>query len=562
MDELMRLDTYTYAVNKTAHLRTGSSRREWIGPCIVPGCSSRHDAFSVQPEGKRTGQWAGYGAWMCRKCWDPSEMVMVKGIPRKRGWGNIVELVKACEGLDYKGAKRFVLEYEGVIIPMDERPVLAPPKSDEVWFRETIEYVSNAQKARPEDIQRFHSYLASRGLTVETAKRLALGYSLDPIKIDDEWRKIPFLVIPWYRADGTLYRKVNRRNLHSPLPDDESKYYPKAGSNHDALYLGECLLTSKRPVFLCESELDAATVLQEAGDLVNVVATGTTQGSRNAVNEGRLRRQPFVFLAFDTDASGEDAANYWKAQLDKCIRYRPLAHDINEMHTSGLSIRQWVEVGIARYVPIPSELPEVGNSDTRGEAHHITDGNMMPVHSEYDFVDANKVTPPAPADPLADEQPIEVNNPQPVICHALAWLNKEGGPCGAREKPHTIIECGNTTWVWSSLDQVRICGTCHTPLPGEEPHPVGQVPHASSVSFWTALQAKLAVKGYYEEVARDNERLLNLSVPPRRYPAPFPAYGRRKDGTFGQIGWHGCNPGEYWTLDEWEAMQQEEKVSA
>lgn len=357
-----QLDVYTYADMKGASFKIGSYGQEWISRCIVPGCSSQHDAFSVQPEGKGTGRWAGYGAWMCRKCWDPSEMITVeygleRGRRRKRGWGTIADLVMACENMTYQQAVQFIKEHEGAPVPMASRPKLIGRKTDEQWIAESKEYLRQSYDPSRADLDLVLNYLASRGLSVETAHRLGFGYSLDQVKLqDDTYREIPFLVIPWYKdkAAGTLYRKINRRNLHTPLPGDESKYRTRAGSDNDALYLGETLREQKRPTFLVESELDAATVLQEAGDLVQVVATGTSQGGRNAMNEALLRRQPFVFVAFDADEAGEEASSYWLSKLDreKCMRYPPLMHDVNEMHTThGLSVRKWVESGLLYYIP-------------------------------------------------------------------------------------------------------------------------------------------------------------------------------------------------------------------
>jgi hypothetical protein len=72
---------------------------------------------------------------------------------------------------------------------------------------------------------------------------------------------------------------------------------------------------------------------------------------------------------------------------------------------------------------------------------------------------------------------------------------------------------------------------------------------------------QLKEQSYNEMVARETERLLNLKVPLRSYDKPFPAYGKRPNGTFGPIGMHGCHPGEYWTLEEWEEMHRKNKDS-
>lgn len=370
-----KLNCYDYAIEKGAAFRPAINGVEWMARCINPQCSSRSDAFSVQAEGKLTGHWAGYGAWMCRKCWDPSEIVTWKdGTRRKKGWGTIIDLVMRCEGMNYPDAKAFVLaKSEDGIVPLTGTSAVrasAPGRNaftDEQWYAKYEEYVRKSQVCTPSEIQLVHAYLASRGISVETAKCLRFGYSCDTMKIkENEYSKIPCLVIPWHKDDGMLYRKINRRNLHHPLPDSEPKYRVVPGSEHNAFYLGDCLLKQKRPTFLVESELDAATLLQEAGDVVNVVATGSADVARNPVNEGRLRRQPFVFVAFDNDAEGEKASDYWLSKLDsdRCKRYKPLLHDANEMHTHGLSVRQWVLNALISAALFQQQQTETRTMDT------------------------------------------------------------------------------------------------------------------------------------------------------------------------------------------------------
>jgi hypothetical protein len=336
---------YDYALEKGAQFATAKRGVEWMSRCIVPGCSSQADAFSVQPEGKLTGRWAGYGAWMCRKCWDPSEVVIDSGVPRKRGWGTIIDLVMACERMTYAEAEEYVRS-RGSAPSGAAHPGRSQPMSDEAWYEKFVSYVHEAAQRR----ESIAPYCAMRGLKPETASFLKYGFSVDSVKKNGSFRRVPFLVIPWHAEDGSLYRKVNRRNLHDPLPDDEDKYRVVQGCKHDELYLGYMLKQHKRPTLLVESELCAATIWQEAGDLVNVVATGSADHGRNAKNEARLRRRPIVFVAFDADAKGDEASKYWIEKLKdgtKCVRYTPLLHDVNEMHVQGINVRKWIEAALA-----------------------------------------------------------------------------------------------------------------------------------------------------------------------------------------------------------------------
>lgn len=484
-------NVYTYASGKGVAWSTGTYGKEWIGRCPNPQCSSQHDAFSVQPEGKGTGWWAGYGAWKCRKCWDTEEMVTQRdGTTRQRGWGSIIDLVKRCEGMNYKEAESFILARANGDIAPTAQPhaptAQTTPKrmTDEAWMNKYTAYVEQSRHVTAEQHTRVVSYLESRGLSIDTAKMLGFGSTIDRVRTrSGEWRDIPFLVIPWLNSDGMLTRCVNRRNLHTPLPDDEEKYMVVGGSEKTdiSFYMGQCLLQKKRPTFLVESELDAATVLQEAGDLVNVVATGSAKGCKNALNASRLHRQPFVFVAFDDDDEGEKASTYWIGKLDaaKSVRYRPLMHDANEMHTCGRSVRQWVMNGLHYVAP---------------GTHHTS--SAIPLQGK-DAQDA----------PHAD-------NAQPNADTSAHAESDENTPC---------YRCGGTTKRVEEWSGLLMCECYYTveaeieelnrkraaPLAREQAWHQNHAP--TYESFWQRLHSTLSAQGYdalYDQaVQRSSERL-------------------------------------------------------
>lgn len=99
-----------------------------------------------------------------------------------------------------------------------------------------------------------------------------------------------------------------------------------------------------------------------------------------------------------------------------------------------------------------------------------------------------------------------------------------------------------------------ICGLPKSDCQGHHP----KIQETYQKDYWIDLRARIKARAalggedYDEEIARTTEHLLNLQIPPRRYLAPFPAYGWiLKDGkrTFAQVGMHGCLPGEYRTLE-------------
>jgi hypothetical protein len=101
---------------------------------------------------------------------------------------------------------------------------------------------------------------------------------------------------------------------------------------------------------MCEGELDALSVAQEAGDIVTAIATGSVSGGRSKFWQSRLAESSVVLVAFDADDAGETNAQFWTETLPNAIRWQPLAHDPNQMLQDGLDIRAWVQQGLRRAV--------------------------------------------------------------------------------------------------------------------------------------------------------------------------------------------------------------------
>ena len=95
---------------------------------------------------------------------------------------------------------------------------------------------------------------------------------------------------------------------------------------------------------MVEGEFDALAIAQEAGDLVTAVAAGSTQGARRERWIQQLRRV-HVFVAFDGDDPGEQAAAWWLDALPGSRRLAPV-DDPAAMLQAGQDLRQWVMAGL------------------------------------------------------------------------------------------------------------------------------------------------------------------------------------------------------------------------
>jgi hypothetical protein len=113
------------------------------------------------------------------------------------------------------------------------------------------------------------------------------------------------------------------------------------------LYLAQSLLFKRRVVVMTEGEFDALSIAQECGDLVVVVATGTTKGSHTPRWISLLAQQERVLVAFDAERDkGDVDAQWWTKRLGNAQRLRPLWHDANQMLQDGINLREWISAAL------------------------------------------------------------------------------------------------------------------------------------------------------------------------------------------------------------------------
>jgi len=195
------------------------------------------------------------------------------------------------------------------------------------------------------------AYLHQRGLQDETIRAARVGYH-----VDESWEKpeawgavtgpkkiwLPRgLVFPWWFHDE-LWRVVIRTPQARP---DQPKYVAVSGGSN-LLYRVE-MLKPNGPALIVEGVLDALAVVQEAGDLIAVVAAGSTTGGRLERWIGRLTLASIVLVAFDADQAGEEAAVWWLKTLGtRAKRWRPFWDDPSAMLQDRADLRTWIREGL------------------------------------------------------------------------------------------------------------------------------------------------------------------------------------------------------------------------
>lgn len=319
--DLAQLDTHLHK----------ASYREFAGSCPNPKCHCRRDGFRVQPDRHMDKDGIARGGFMCRGCWDPRCPPIRPDQPR---WGDPIDYLRHFKRMSYAQARAYLAEQEGEREPVQQKKSSQPDMltyQSEDWQKAAHQIVQNCMARLWSPIDPLAlDYARSRGLSDELIRRVRLGYSLK----DD----IPRLIIP-FLANG-LYVAISSRDLRLDIPK-EKRWQDVAGGTKSEFYLADCLKTP-RPTVVLEAPLDALSVVQTCGDLVNIVATGGTNGARTKKNLIKLAQQDLVLLAFDADEAGDKEARWWLDHLSNARRLRPIQHDVNDMLVQGWDIRQWI----------------------------------------------------------------------------------------------------------------------------------------------------------------------------------------------------------------------------
>jgi hypothetical protein len=169
------------------------------------------------------------------------------------------------------------------------------------------------------------------------------------------------IVIPWL-IEGSIWRLSIRDER---MMEGEQRYRQVSGGSN-GLYLAESLQLERQAVVLVEGEFDALSVAQECGDLVAVVATGTTKGSRTPRWISLLARQERVLVTFDAERDkGDVDAGWWMERMGNAERLRPLWKDANQMLRDGVDLRLWISSALVK--------PQAPMEKTRCEPSGVID---------------------------------------------------------------------------------------------------------------------------------------------------------------------------------------------
>jgi KaiC/GvpD/RAD55 family RecA-like ATPase len=250
--------------------------RRWRGPCIWH--SDKNPSLDVY---QHEGTWIHH----CLAC---------------NASGSIVDAVMKADGVDFKQAVHIVREFcsawagdrarvETVFKPVSQEKQVAKTYPEES-YKAYEQALQNSPEAK--------AFLASRGITMETAKRLRIGFRQDVGKLVGE--------------SGAAYS--DRGWLSFPTFNPNSVTSIKYRSVAGKLFtkqpgMATCLFNTQtidflEPVFLVEGELDAC-VLEQAG--FRAVSLSNANHYPSPEEKDHLLSAEYVVLAGDNDDAGKKA---------------------------------------------------------------------------------------------------------------------------------------------------------------------------------------------------------------------------------------------------------------
>ena len=347
----MTYDLLAEITQDTRLKRTSSSRGgQYNGPC--PWCGGT-DRFRVQPH---YGRYGFFACNQCRRSGTAIDYLMLRrGCSKQRALATV-----GWEPQDGRRLPEHIPHSARQSRPGWEEP-------SEQWQRAATDFYQACQRALWSCVGLpALDYLRGRGLSDETICKAALGYHPGPFRAPaSQWGRTTWLaqgiVIPWLIEGG-----VWRLTIRDERVTKGNRRYQQVSGGSNGLYLAQSLLLKRQAVVLTEGEFDALAVAQECGDLVAVVATGTTKGSHTPRWISLLAQQERVLVAFDAERDKGDAdAEWWARRLGNAKRLRPLWSDANQMLQDGVDVREWISAALVKQAACMGIAP----GKSVGEAH-------------------------------------------------------------------------------------------------------------------------------------------------------------------------------------------------
>lgn len=317
-------------IAQDTHLKRVASTRggEYAGPCPFCGGRDRFRVWPTPPDGRPR--------WWCRGCGKA---------------GDAIAYLRERDGLSYREAlerlgqplARPAAPPPPQTLPL-ERPALDRRAAEKILLTcEAALWSPAGQKAR--------DWLARRGLREEILRAWHIGYNPADRRLEGIF--VPRgIVIPCLVSGEPWYLKVRR-----PVPPLPGPKYQMVRGGRPALY-GLDHLTGKPVVVICEGELDAMLLWQEARDLADVVALGSATARPHPHFLAHLVTARRWLVATDRDRAGEQGAAWWGEFSRRVRRVAvPQGNDLTDFYQAGGNLRAWLEFHLAALGEASADAP-------------------------------------------------------------------------------------------------------------------------------------------------------------------------------------------------------------
>lgn len=455
--------------------KNNTNNGEWFGKCVRcfiekgdPG-DDRFVAWPNDPSRPVDGYKGSLPCFHCRQCARSNGNVWT---------GDLVQFYRDVYNVDFVTARQALglppkkpVLYTKLAPSLDRRKPPLPP--GEVWQQAVWELLATWQ----ESLQAHDGalgYLLDRGFTQDNIARWKFAYTGDDdryiagelLGLPDKQVRIPSgIVIPEFHVnvitgEQEVWNVIIRRDDYAieqeyQLFKRREKYHNLKGGQ-SGLFL-DYLLSRKKPCFLVEGQLDAYSLLQEAGDLITPVATCGKLGARSLYYITKLNLIPeFVVIVKDVDGEGKTSlADFWMDELDDALCVAPPAHDINCMLQERPGwVREWV-------LEILLKCSKLGLQSKNFEGSILT--GFAPKNPQISIVEPNKTTVEerhVVTDEVKVPDQIEEQKAQPLKSALGSKIFEGGIKTPLEEKTHQISTVAPNTTVLQSL--WRPCNVCES----------------------------------------------------------------------------------------------------
>ena len=252
---LQRLKEYlpSYLASKGINTRSNFT-------CLNPGHDDKNPSMAYYADG------------LCVKCFSCNETY------------DIIELIRMDYGLDFIEAVKKGCEMYGIdtgltsdnasLRKLEEKPeIIKPPVDHSAYIRTAQGQINDCRAVE---------YLQSRGINIVTASQYGIGYNDSNI-------------IAPHSAGGYAGRSASDKKIF------------KNSTGESGLFNLDALQPTGEPVFICESFIDALSIIEAGGNAIALNSTSNAGKLINAVKTTPEDQRPYFIIATDNDAAGEKA---------------------------------------------------------------------------------------------------------------------------------------------------------------------------------------------------------------------------------------------------------------